>query len=99
MWEDGIYLTSQSDDMDTSPGAGLNTSMWMTAMQIAISSKLNTWNTWFAGNRIWCGLSIPWVLTDGDLLAEQGREFTDQISTVTSKTWLYLSFAKQLPIY
>ena len=41
MWEDGMHQTSQSDDVDTSPGARLfNT--WMTAMQIAISSKLNT---------------------------------------------------------
>ena len=26
-----------------------------TAMQIAISSESNTWNTWFAGKGIWCG--------------------------------------------
>ena len=48
------YLTSQSDNMDTSPGARLfNT--WRTAMQMAICSKLNTWKTWFAGEEIQCG--------------------------------------------
>ena len=41
MWEDGTYLTSQSDDMDTSPGARVYNT-WTTAMQIAISSELNT---------------------------------------------------------
>ena len=46
MWEDGMYLTSQSDDMDTtSPGVRLFYT-WMTDMQIAISSEINTWNTW-----------------------------------------------------
>ena len=60
MWEDGIYLTNQSDDMDSNHGARLfNT--WMTTMQIAISSELNTWNTWFAG-KVQCGSSILWVL-------------------------------------
>ena len=43
--------------MDTSPGARLfNT--WTTAMQIAISSELNTWNTWFTGKGIWCGQEL-----------------------------------------
>ena len=47
MWEDGTHLTSQNDDMDNIRGVRLfNT--WMTAMQIAISSELNAWNTWFA---------------------------------------------------
>ena len=26
-----------------------------TAMQIAINSESNTWNTWFSGKGIWCG--------------------------------------------
>ena len=57
MWEDGTYLTSQSDDVDNSPGARVfNT--WTTAMQIAISSELNTWNTWFAGKGIRCGYIV-----------------------------------------
>ena len=53
MWEDdGTYLTSQSNDLDTSPDARLfNT--WTKAMQIAVSNKLNAWNIWFAGNTVW----------------------------------------------
>ena len=41
MWEDSTYLTSQSDDMDTIHGVILYNT-WMTAMQIAINSELNT---------------------------------------------------------
>ena len=33
MWEDGTYVTSQSDDVDTSPGARLF-NIWTTATQI-----------------------------------------------------------------
>ena len=58
MWKDDMYLTSQSDDVDTSPGARLF-NMWMIATKIAISSELRTWNTLFA---IRCGSSILWVL-------------------------------------
>ena len=35
MWEDGTYLTSQSDDVDTSHGTR-TFNMWTTAMRIAI---------------------------------------------------------------
>ena len=42
-------------------------------MQIAISIKLNTWNTWFAGKEIQCGSSFLGACTHGDLLAEQGE--------------------------
>ena len=102
MWEDGTYLTSQSDDVDTSPDARLfNT--WTKAIQIAISSELNTWNTWFAGKeydmvRAYSINSLG-ACTHSDLLAEQGG-LTAQITIVTSNTtWLYLSFTQQPSIY
>ena len=63
MWEDGTYLTNQSDDVDTSPGARLfNTRT--TAMQIAISNELKTWNSYLVcweRNTVW-SYSILWVL-------------------------------------
>ena len=48
------------DDVDNSPGVRLF-NMWTTATQIAISSELNTWSTWFAGKGIHCGSSTFWV--------------------------------------
>ena len=51
LW-DSTYLTSQSDDVDTSHTERLfNTGM----DDSHVSSELNTWNTWFAGKQLQCG--------------------------------------------
>ena len=63
MREDSTYLTSQSDDVDTSPGATLF-NMWTTAMQIAISSELCNYMEYLVcweRNMVW-SYSILWVL-------------------------------------
>ena len=49
MWEDGMYLTRQSNDVDTSLGAWL---LICRDSSKVISSKLNIWNTWLAGKGI-----------------------------------------------
>ena len=51
LW-DTTYVSGKTDesDVDTSSGASMfNT--WTTAMQVAISSELNTWNTWYAAKK------------------------------------------------
>ena len=69
-----------------SPSSSSARLLIVTAMQITVSSELNTWNTWFAGKRnaVWFQYSLG-ACTHGDLLAEQGG-LTEQISTATSRT-------------
>ena len=102
MWEDDMYLTSQSDDANT--GAILfNMRTWMPDHTIFLSQQ--TKYSMCLIHCLYCYLhGCPSILWPGAckhsvLLAEQGPEGLQNKSVqrlLKLRTWLYLSFTQQL---